>query len=252
VMSKGIVIDLKGEHVSLKALAEAALHTHDLLSELDRVVTNGTSVEWELADLKFGSAEVTAMPRLLKNSVDKTGEIVCLFREGMEMLEKAGDRPRRFNDNALKHAKALANVLNSGVSKLSFFILDGKHKSTPIHVTQRVAATVDELMESNRISYGSVEGVVEVLDGFRDSFTIFDKATRRQIRCQCDESVLDEIAARGYWKKRLIVTGRIREDRHGHAKTIKVVTYRPVQSVTELPQPEDLLGLFQKKTENAG
>lgn len=95
------------------------------------------------------------------------------------------------------------------------------------------------------ITIGAIEGTLEVMQGISGYFTIVDRASGRRIRCDCAPELLDEIAGRQLWRRMLVVTGEIQEDRSGHPKTLKVSGYRPLQSGDELPQPEDLLGLYR-------
>lgn len=248
-VGKSITIDIQGEHVSLKTLADALLNTNQILGEIDSEVSDTVTLCWDIGGLHFGSAQVTTVPVLQKQGYPDTGdEVVSLFKHGLELLESTEERPPKWTDKALRTVRELVSTVERSDGKLAFIVADGVRKDDPVAVTMRVVAAADALTNTGRTSYGAVEGTLEVLQGINDYFTILDGATGRRIRCECEPAVLDEIAARRLFRQRLVVNGEIREDRNGHPKSIKVQEYRPLRTTAELPQPEDLLGLYKAAT----
>lgn len=219
--------------------------TNAFLSELDQCVSGGKTLDWDAGDLQSGSAQFAAIPRLVDpDADDHTDQILLRFQDGLPTLETSAERPQGYSDLALQRAKELTTVLDDSVTKLTYAVSRNGDVTGPLPLTQRVAANVDDILGSARVSLGSVEGTVEILSGISEYFTIVDRITGRKIRCECDRATLADLAA-NHWEKNVVVTGEITEDRSGHPKTMKVRRYRPLKDQKDLPQPEDLLGLYK-------
>ncbi len=242
-MENRIVVNLPGERVSLKSLSEALSLTNSLLTELDKVVTSGRSLEWHLSGLSFGSAEVVVIPKLRNAQVaDRSSDVLQLFLDGLVTLESSDACPERYSKKALQLAKrvSLASQASNG---LSFRIDVESRPSARLDITQQTGVAVDAILARTSRSYGSVEGVVEVIHGVEDYFEIVDTLVNRRIRCNIDRASLQEIA-RLHFGKRLIVSGEIPEDRFGHPKLVNVDSFRPLAAKENLPGPRDLIGLY--------
>ena len=242
-MENRIVVRLPGEAVSLKSLGDVLSLTNGLLTELDRVVTSGKSLEWHLSGLSFGSAEVVVTPKLRKADVaDQSSEVLQLFADGLATLESSGESPQRYSNKALQLAKrvSLASQASHG---LAFRIEVASRPSASVEITQQTGTAVDVILARKYRSYGSVEGVVEVIHGIEDYFEILDTLLNRRIRCNIDKARLEEIA-RLHFGKRLIVSGEITEDRFGHPRLVSVESFRTRAAKEHLPGPRDLIGLY--------
>ena len=90
-------------------------------------------------------------------------------------------------------------------------------------------------------SYGSVEGVLEVLSsrGSLLYFSLKDVLTGKRVRCNFNEDLVAQ--ALEAWRKRVVVFGRIRADNLGNPRTVLV------WSISVLPLPEELQQLEEIK-----
>ena len=243
---KRLTIKLKGEHVSLKSFSNAISNSGFLLEELDRNTTGEKTTEWDIADLIYGSAEIQIMPRIVKNQThDCTGVILGRFREGLQGLSSGLGKPDSFTDKAWDYAKKITSALSDGVERMIFIVPDDADHLEPIEITQCVVddIEIEEVESAQKHSYGAVEGIVEVLNGFQESFYLLDRATKkRRIKCYCDKAKLAELAEK-HWDKAIIVTGEISEDRNGNPHSVRMEKFRPIARGA-LPQVEDILGLY--------
>lgn len=242
-MENRIVVSLPSERVSLKSLSEALSLTSSLLTELDKAVTSGKSLEWQLSGLSFGSAEVIVIPKPRNAKVaDRSSEVLQLFFDGLVTLESSNACPERYSKKALQLAKrvSLASQASNG---LTFCIDVESRRSASLNITQHTSVAVDAILARKYRSYGSVEGVVEVIHGVEDYFEILDILAKRRIRCNTEKASLQEIA-RLHFGRRLIVSGEITEDHVGHPKSVNVESFRPPAAKDNLPSPRDLIGLY--------
>ena len=119
-MENRIVVRLPGEGVSLKSLSEALSLTNSLLTELDKVVTSGRSLDWHLSGLSFGNAEVVVIPKPRNVTVpDQSSEVLQLFFDGLAILGSSNASPERYS----KKAASLRS--RPGPVKISRVGLDG-------------------------------------------------------------------------------------------------------------------------------
>lgn len=242
--NRRIIIKLHGENISLKDLAEAISNTHSLLGELDTVVSGGKSILWTAGDLRGGSAEFSANPHLIDaDAPDIRHEVLKLCYDGLRDLETTQDRPKGFTDKALEYAKGLVSQVNDTVTRMTCTaVLNGKAEE-PFTLSQHIAANVSGIMGAARTSYGSIEGSLEVLNGISNSFSVVDRVTKRRIRCESSKVTLAALAE-SHWERVIVVTGQITEDREGHPRSIKVESYRALSDSGDLPQAEDIRGLY--------
>ena len=240
---KRITIKLYGDHVSLKSLVDAAGNMEKCLEALDESYTGSKTVEWDVVNLAVGSAEVAVEPRnIVSQAVDISGVLVGQFRAGIEGI-RCERMPDRFPEKAWEFTRKITSVINNGINKIGLNIINDDQPEASIEIEESVIKEEIEVApEKARISYGSVEGKAELLDGFVDSFVIAERTSGRRIRCYCNKETLSEIA-KNDWEQSVIVTGEITEDARGNAKSLKVDRYRPLCR-GPLPQVEDLLGLY--------
>lgn len=244
-MATKVTLKLEGEHISLAELADAMSRTAKLLDELDATVSGRRTLGWDIGDLRKGSAVIDVIPRPLDpDGPDTGGAVAGLFYEGMGALQRSAERPAGYSDRALSLAKDLGDYPGDDSIRLTYAVLrEGETASEPVRVTQRLSQNVDEILGPPRTSFGSVDGHLGRLDEWGSAFFILDRVTGRKIKCECDADMLDEIAQK-YWKKNVVVTGEIVEDKEGKPKAIRAVGFRQLRERSELPQPEELLGLY--------
>lgn len=234
-----------GEDIPLWAFLDAAGKFSDLLSELDVAVSGSRNLDWSIIDLSVGSANLAVEPILRQaNGIDQGSVIISSALSGLKLIEQEARRPDYFTDEALKKARELVRIINGKIERIAVF---GKAESTTtqrIPVTQRMAVHVDQLIGTNSVAIGSVEGVLETLSVHKGpEFAIYDVIAARRIRCICDRGTLNQLLT--HLEGRLSVKGEVRFNIRGEPTSVKVESFRPLGDM-ELPQAKDIRGLFSK------
>ncbi len=243
-MGRHVTMKLDGEDISLSSLASALVKTEALLAELDHMVSGRKTVTWRASRLLSGSAIFDASPIPVDDDApDNVDAILSNLEQGLVALESGPERPENYSDEALGCFRDLADISGNGAGNLTCIIAYERRISECFPVTRRISVNVTELLGKTKKSIGSVEGIVQMITGFRDYFTIVDRTLNRNIQCYCDKATLNEIAE--LWDKRILVSGEITEDKAGRPKSIKVKRYRRLRDRSELPQVEDIAGLYK-------
>ena len=231
---------LSGDAVAVKSFIAVATKLTDLLRELEISMTGREGLEWHIADLRMGSANLAIAPVTQSpESADKSPQIIDATMKGLEIVENSPQRPHHFTDQALRHAKELTKAAN-GADRLSIF--SGGAKPRRVSVSSRLVAHVDELIGTKSVALGSLEGRLEALTVHSSiAFSIYDSITNRRILCRCSRETLD--AAIEHFDRRVSVSGEIQFNARGEATSMEVDEVHPLGE-GPLPQAKDIRGLF--------
>lgn len=233
---------LSGDDVVVSEFIAVASKLTGLLKELETSMTGAQDVEWQIADLRVGSASIAMRPHLPTPAGRDTADaVIGATLEGLATVENAAQRPPHFTDEALRTAKSLVIAAKNEPKALAIFgRAQGPRRQVP--VSDRLVAHVDALIGPATVAIGSVEGTLEALT-IHDSvaFSIYDSITGHRVVCKCDRSTLD--AAFKHLGNRVSVSGDIKYSASGDAQSIRVDAVHPI-GVGPLPQPEDIRGLL--------
>lgn len=230
--------------ISLEAFREAIANFFRLLREVDEVVSGTRSVRWILADWRKGSPTVMTwvgeprlMPKKKVPSRDYSPAVGEAVISGVEKLERGEGRPPEFSDDALEAMKHLVQlkVRRRGITGLSISgqNADRTKPSKALALTERVAASVDEIMGPKHTAIGSVEGILQVISS-RGAlhFAIYDRVWGGRVKCEIPEQLKSRALA--VFDQRVLVHGIVSTDAAGHPRHVKV------QDIEELPGRERL------------
>jgi len=240
-MSEGqLTIRLTGmaETISVSSFLSAIGSAVDLLQEIDAAMSRkrqGT-VSWSIAAASMSSPlEVTIVGTSEAEPV-MVDEIIRFSVEGLRRLETDGQvAPTYFTDEALEHAKKLVSVLDADIHGIRL----SAPNTEPTTPTQRVAASVDELLPLEREGLGTFVGALETLTIHdKTSFAIWDAITGTRIECLLPRERLDE-AYRAFGK-RVAVYGLVRYARSGKPKSIQVRDLRVKRGWDDMIRAADL------------
>ena len=241
---KQIGFNLSGEAVPVRMFIAVADKLTDLLKELETSVTGQQGLEWLIADLHTGSANLVMRP-YADSSVAANGgsAVIASALEGLAVVEDTSQRPPHFTDQALRRAKSLVNAAKGDANGLAIFGGSGTARRR-VAVSKRLVAHVDELIGTAFVALGSLEGLLEAAT-IHDSiaFSIYDAITSRRVVCKCDRDALD--LAIKHFGKRVSVSGEVSYNAQGDATSIKVDAVQAFQT-DPLPQARDIRGLFSE------
>ena len=233
---------LSGDQVSAGRFIGAASKLIDLLKELETSVLGNGELDWHIADLHLGSANLAVRPYLQEPAERaETHVIIDAALKGLAVVEAAASRPPHFTDQALRHAKSLVGAAQGGAKSLTIFgEANGFHHR--VVVTNRLALHVDKLIGPATGAIGSLEGTIEALT-IHDSvaFSIYESITGRRVVCKCDRGTLD--LAIKHLGNRVSVSGEVNYSAKGDPTSIRVHAVRAL-GTQPLPQVKDIRGLF--------
>ena len=224
-----IGVRLGGAEISAEAFLRAARSLKDLLSGVDRSLSGTPRLEWRVAALRGGSAEIAFRPAARTRSPEDYAEtVMATALAGFDALAREEERPPHFDGAALHKAAALASC---GADPVSVFAEGGPN-------ARRVGVT---LTGSSCTATGSVEGTLEALTIHdQDAFTVYDSIDGHRIECRCDAAIPRRAVE--LIGKRVMASGEVRYE--GDTPTsVEVTELTPLGAGTPL-DPADLRGLL--------
>ena len=245
-MATSLSITLRGEAIELSDLSDALGELATVLEEVDKQVTGQRSIEWKISRLERSSATVGVAPVYRQTPVfDQRAQVIAACVEGLEALRERPNRPEHFTDRALRGAKDLARHINGEVTAI---VVTGTVEDEPVKRVSfgyQMAAHVDEIIRVSGHATGALEGRLETITIHdHNAFTIYDPLRRRGTRCVCDADTLNDI--RELLGQRVLVYGEIGYNKGGDPLTIRVKQFQLLRTREELPQPEDIRGMFEE------
>jgi hypothetical protein len=236
-------LKLDAREVSLAQLVSASSIFAALLREVSREYTGSErAVKWTV-EVHGGSVTLPIKGRSTSDRLaeEEVPEIVAAVVSGIKTLNERPTRPRYFNDQALREAKALANLVNEELPRIA--VLNGAEGS---EATRQLMSHVDEVIGEGRESIGSIEGKLQALNIHEKPprFAIFDLLTDQRVECYFGTTVELEEVLRGVGR-RVAVSGIIKTRGTGERFSIDVRNLRVFPSEAELPSPEDVKGILR-------
>jgi hypothetical protein len=237
----GITID--GEHISMDTFMSAVTNFLSVLREVDQAVSRKPAVRWRLAELHYGSPATVACigePRSKKVRRESVTIVVDTVLTGLSKLEtdRTAGRPAGFTDDALEAAKRLVEVRGKGgINTLIFTSTDTDHIEglKKLELTQRAAATVDDLVAGKFRAIGSVEGTLQLLSTHTTPyFAIYDDVWGGRVRCEFPDK-LKSLALNAF-DQRVVVRGTVTSDVAGRPRHVKVDDLVVLPAREQLPQ----------------
>lgn len=236
-------LKLDAHEVSLAQLVSASSIFAALLREVSREYAGSErAVKWTV-EVEGGSVTLPIKGRSTSDKLpdEAIPEIVAAVVGGIKTLNERPSRPEYFNDQALREAKALANLVNEDMPRIA--VMNGAAESD---ATRQLMTHVDQVMGEGRESIGAIEGKLEALNIHEKPprFAIFDLLTDQRIECYFGTNVDLEEVLRGVGR-RVAVSGMIKTRGTGERFSIDVRSLRVFPAESELPTPEDVRGILR-------
>jgi hypothetical protein len=175
-------LKLDAHEVSLAQLVSASSIFAALLREVARDYAGSErAVKWTV-EIRAGSVTLPVRGRSTSDKLPSQAvpEIVSAVVVGIKTLNERPARPPYFNDQALREAKALANLVNEDLPRIT--VLNGAVESD---ATRQVMTHVDQVMGEGCESIGAIEGKLQALNIHEKPprFAIFDLLTDQRVEC---------------------------------------------------------------------
>src|SRR5436190_18195731 len=110
--TRRIGLSLGGDTIPLSTFLDAASSLGALLSELDVAISGSRNLDWVIADLSLGRANlaVTPMPAS-EDALDRSPVVISFTLKGLEAVEIGAEWPEYFTEEALLKAKRLVSII---------------------------------------------------------------------------------------------------------------------------------------------
>ena len=236
-------LKLDAHEVSLAQLVSASSIFAALLRQVAREYAGSErAVKWTV-EVRAGSVTLPIRGRSMSDrlSDEAVPEIVAAVVGGMKTLNERPVRPPYFNDQALREAKALANLVNDDLPRIS--VLNGVAATD---ATRQLMTHVDQVMGEGRESIGTIEGKLQALNIHEKPprFAIFDLLTDQRVECYFGTNLDLEEVLRGVGR-RVAVSGIIKTRGTGERFSIDVRNLRVFPAESELPTPDEVRGILR-------
>lgn len=240
--------------ITIDAFNEAVTNFSRLLREVERSVAGERAITWTLREMQRSSPalltwEGITRPRRRKRNEppkptpDYAPIVGAAILSGVGKLERGEEgRPASFTDDALDASMNLSRVqARKAITTLALIGENGNraHKPDVLNVTERVAASVKEIIEPKYSVPGAVEGFLQIINSHGGLyFIIYDIAYGTRVRCDVPE-VLKRRAIDSF-DQRVLVTGMVSRDSEGHPRYVRV---QGIEIIDTDALPQSIRGL---------
>ena len=208
----------------------------------DDVMDTRRAVDW-VVSVEPGSVVVHFDPEPGTALIDDVPKAIKFISDGLAHLEDGReDRPSYFNDDALKSAKSLANLVKVGRDELSRVRVDFSERRQTL--SKRAVATVDAMFQVHRSTFGSVEGYLQTITSRgKYQFRIYDRLTDHPVTCFFPNELKQEVLKA--FDKRVQAYGMVNYRKEGKPSSINVEDFKVFASSDELPSFSDIIGIYK-------
>jgi hypothetical protein len=243
--SRGVIsIELDTEELALGKLISTTETFFDLLREVATAVTPTGDVHWIVQAISMSSpVELAVRPvaddKVAPDVLDRVSDAIV---SGIEVVQKAAQRPPHFSDRALEHARLLAKETTSRSTRVR--VRRQAEKST-VNVTVQLIANVDSILGSSITEIGTVEGRLEAFNvhGNRRYFIVYDALTDERIRCDFAHRIdVREIGAAA--ERRVAIRGEIEYRQTGEIVRVRAAELEVFPEEDDLPSADSVRGIL--------
>lgn len=192
-----VTFALEGD-VTLDQFSEAVRHFNNLLLQLTQEVAADTKIEWDIEDLRSGSAILAVAGRA--DSDEPVQRVVSAFEDVGQSLQQHA--PISYSRHVVREAEAITKLISTDIKAVRFS-------------TARVEAIIYGTFDAKKIgftkpmvSFGTVKGRVQSISNRgKLRFTLYDSVFDRPVSCYVSEeqqNILLDI-----WDKVVFVSGRV-------------------------------------------
>lgn len=232
--------------ITIEAFNEAVTNFLRLLREVEQSVAGERFIKWTLREMHRSSPALMtwegttrARRRKLNETPKPTPDyapvVGAAVLSGVGKLERGEGRPESFSDDALDASLNLSRVkMRRAITTLALIGENGDKGANVLDVTERVAASVKDIIGPKYTAPGSVEGVLQAINSRGLLyFVIYDSIFGSRVRCDIPDTLKPRALAA--FDERVLVTGMVARDAEGHPRYIKAHDIEPIRS-EGLPQ----------------
>lgn len=219
--SSTLTIKIDGPYFPLKKFQSALSNFQTVLSEVDKETSldGSESVEWSIRHLQEGSLIITAEASLISDEIspERTDEIISIFKDGIQTIEKRPEQPFGFSPRALRSVKQLSLLIHpKDFTEITF-----RSDNWEVSLKEKISINIDGLTKGTYTYYDSIEGQllsINVSKGIK--IGIRDNVNKNIVKCYFPEELLSD--AKNALGEKVLVFGLIKQYWHGYKISIRV------------------------------
>jgi len=234
-----ITLELDEDVISIADFQKATDNFLGLVKEVSKQVsgTNVDSSDW-LVKVYSGSIGVGVLPSNSNLYSDQAREIMVA---GIRMLAN-GIRPGEFTDKAIEHAKTLASLFKKTKVEPNVRVWSKTQES--VRMERKIATAADNLLAAAYEEDGAVDGILEKVDGHgKLQFVIYDLIDDRAVKCEINDSLLEQALLS--FQKRIEVIGTVKYRKDGMPVGIKASRIINFPDKSEIPSLAQMRALLE-------
>ncbi len=240
-----ISIGTESDPVSAKAFVDSLRWTLAILNDIaaNMEERRTPTVGWDLGELRLSSPALTTFKARRSELRPNLGSKVAdAFIVGIETLNSGERMPEWFSDKALDATKSLARVSKHNGGSLRIVYSDQS-----VGLSAEVPQFIDEIIGASFVSTGSVEGKLATAALWQRQYVrIYDSIHENGVICHFEDDQIDNV--RQGLGKRVIASGRLRSDRYGQPKELKITDIDVIEPMDDPVKPSELRGLLKGVT----
>lgn len=234
-----ITLELDEDVISIADFQKATDNFLGLVKEVSKQVSesNIDSADW-LVKVYSGSAGVGVLPGSSNLYAGQTRDAMV---SGLRQLAN-GYRPGEFTDKAIGYAKNLASLFKKSKVQPRVRIWAGREES--VDVIRKIADQADNLLAPAYEEDGAVDGILERVDAHgKLQFVVYDLIDERAVKCEVNESQLQQALAN--FQKRVEVIGSVKYRKDGMPVSIKASRIVNFPDKSEIPTLSEMRALLR-------
>lgn len=245
--------------IGVEAFLTALDALREMLTDLAKSVSPAEApfLDWAVTDLQMGSLQVELTPvktwkpdkdiSIAAEDIVAFGErIIGLEIDGLDSIESEIGTPLQYlSSQSLTFARKISNVIDtSGATGIVI-----RNGSKQVLVTQATADKATAYLKESRVSFGSVEGVLDRINIHKTpNCTIYSSLTKKAISCTFVRASHQKMVAEALGR-RVSVNGRVHSNRRGDVLRIEMESLRILRDSPEIP---DILNFAGSEPDYSG
>ena len=237
--------DAEEQHrsVGFRSLVKVFAACERMVSQVDRDLIGRESQprEWLVSATRIGSFTLELDPPHMPLNEEAATNTATTLVKGIDYLDREQQVPLGLREPVLRNIQAVAGSLKSGSDEYEILVTSVATGDTA-RISHPMAKQINQLLLKERISIGSVEGMLELVSVHPGSrkFNVYHDVTGRAVQCDLPSHLeKDVVAALG---QRVIVSGMIHRNLSGVPVRVRVERVRLMPLKEEAPPLDELVG----------
>jgi len=237
-----LVFEIEGKKITSNRFKSAVKWFFDFVDEVSSQITVKKKPILWVVSVGHSSVRLNLSPEVKKEDRLVVPEIIETIENGINTINIQDVRPKNYTDDALKALRELASIVDPTKEEInSIKVYTNGNKN---EISTKAIGNIDSILQIRREELGSIEGKLEVISSRRGlHFVIYDSLKNRPISCYFKDDFIEKVLSA--FNKRVYVFGLIKYRKGGVPYSIQVEKFRIFRPQSELPTPDDVLGILK-------